>query len=177
MEAQERDPGDHVQSSSELHTRIGRFCWGVHPTGVAFSKIVTGDGCCPGWGDSVLLTAVGVPRQSAWVGVGRPHGVRKRGSFPVLSLKGWGIIVWLALVNTAFAFTLWNRTLQVLSAVESSIINNTMLIQIAVLAWVFLGESLGALEIVGLGLAALGTLLVQLRRPLPSEFVTPERFT
>jgi len=54
--------------------------------------------------------------------------VRKRGSFPVLSLKGWGIIVWLALVNTAFAFTLWNRTLQVLSAVESSIINNTMLI-------------------------------------------------
>jgi len=95
----------------------------------------------------------------------------------VLSLKGWGIIVWLALVNTAFAFTLWNRTLQVLSAVESSIINNTMLIQIAVLAWVFLGESLGALEIVGLGLAALGTLLVQLRRPLPSEFVTPERFT
>ena len=103
--------------------------------------------------------------------------MRKRGSFPVLSLKGWGIIVWLALVNTAFAFTLWNRTLQVLSAVESSIINNTMLIQIAVLAWVFLGESLGALEIVGLGLAALGTLLVQLRRPLPSEFVTPERFT
>jgi len=103
--------------------------------------------------------------------------VRQRGSFPALSLKGWGIIVWLAIINTALAFTLWNRTLRVLSAVESSVINNTMLIQIAVLAWLFLGESLGALGIVGLGLVALGTLLVQLQRSLPSELATPERFT
>ena len=40
---------------------------------------------------------------------------------------------WLALVNSAFAFTLWNRTLRTLSATESSVINNTMLIQIAIL--------------------------------------------
>jgi len=88
---------------------------------------------------------------------------------PALSVKGWGIIVWLAVVNTALAFTLWNRTLRVLSAVESSVINNTMLIQIAVLAWLFLGESLGALKIVGLGLAAVGTLLVQLKPRPPTE--------
>jgi len=96
---------------------------------------------------------------------------------PSLSLKGWGIIAWLAVVNTALAFTLWNRTLRVLTAVESSIINNTMLIQIAVLAWVFLGESLGALEIVGLGLAALGTLLVQWERPPLTKPMPPERPT
>ena len=83
---------------------------------------------------------------------------------PALSLKGWGIIVWLAVVNTAFAFTLWNRTLRTLSATESSVINNTMMIQIAVLAWIFLGERLGALEIAGLLAVAAGTLLVQLRR-------------
>lgn len=53
-------------------------------------------------------------------------------------------------------------TLRRLSAVESSIVNNTMLIQIAVLAWVFLGESLGPRQIAGLGLASLGTLVVQL---------------
>ncbi len=88
---------------------------------------------------------------------------------PSLSLKGWGIIVWLAVVNTALAFTLWNRTLRVLSAVESSIINNTMLIQIALLAWLFLGESLGSFGIMGLGLTALGTLLVQLNRRSPTE--------
>ena len=37
-----------------------------------------------------------------------------------------------------------------------------MLIQIALLAWLFLDESLGVLGIVGLGLVAVGTLLVQL---------------
>ena len=31
---------------------------------------------------------------------------------PSINLKSWGIILWLALVNTAFAFTLWNHTLR-----------------------------------------------------------------
>jgi drug/metabolite transporter (DMT)-like permease len=83
---------------------------------------------------------------------------------PPLSVKHWLIIGWLAVVNTAFAFTLWNRTLRTLTAVESSIINSTMLAQIAVLAWLFLGESLTWQRAVGLVLAGLGTVLVQLRR-------------
>ena len=84
---------------------------------------------------------------------------------PTLSLTGWAIIVWLAVVNTALAFTLWNRTLRVLSAVESSIINNTMLIQIAVLAWLFLGERLATSDIAGLALATVGALMVQMTHP------------
>jgi drug/metabolite transporter (DMT)-like permease len=83
--------------------------------------------------------------------------------WPIISLQVWGVILWLAVVNTALAFTLWNHTLQVLSAVESSIINNTMLAQIAVLAWVFLGERLSLLDITGLLLAMLGALLVQVK--------------
>ena len=83
---------------------------------------------------------------------------------PDLTAQSWGIVLWLAIVNTAFAFTLWNHTLRFLSATESSVINNTMLIQIAVLAWIFLGETLDAVEIVGLLAVACGTLLVQLRR-------------
>jgi drug/metabolite transporter (DMT)-like permease len=88
---------------------------------------------------------------------------------PRLSLTGWLIIAWLAVVNTALAFTLWNRTLQTLTAVESSVINNTMLIQIPILAVIFLGERLTWLEIVGLALAGAGTLIVQLRRPKLAE--------
>lgn len=83
---------------------------------------------------------------------------------PQLSLLNWLCIVWLALINTAFAFTLWNHTLRTLSAMESSIINNTMLVQIALLAWLFLGESLTAQEIAGMALAGAGALIVQLRR-------------
>jgi len=91
---------------------------------------------------------------------------------PRLTAKGWGIVLWLAIANTAFAFTLWNHTLRSLSATESSVINNTMLIQIAVLAWVFLGERLDALEIIGLVAVACGTLLVQLRRPGPGRIAS-----
>lgn len=82
---------------------------------------------------------------------------------PVLSLRSWAIVGWLAVVNTAFAFTLWNHTLRTLSAMESSVINNTMLVQISLLAWLFLGETLTVLQIAALGVAALGALLVQLR--------------
>ena len=66
---------------------------------------------------------------------------------PRLSLRSWGIIAWLALVNTALAFTLWNRTLQTLQATESSVINGTMIIWIPILAVIYLGESLSVQEV------------------------------
>jgi drug/metabolite transporter (DMT)-like permease len=83
---------------------------------------------------------------------------------PAIDLKGWAIIFWLAVVNTAFAFTLWNHTLRTLAALESSIINGTMLIWIPILAVLFLGESLSGKELAGLAVAGLGTLMVQIRR-------------
>jgi drug/metabolite transporter (DMT)-like permease len=84
-------------------------------------------------------------------------------SFPQLTLMHWATIIWLAIINTAFAFTLWNHTLRTLSATESSILNNTMLIQIAILAWLFLGEALNAQQIGGMILASAGAIVVQIR--------------
>jgi drug/metabolite transporter (DMT)-like permease len=83
---------------------------------------------------------------------------------PPLTWQSWAIIAWLAVVNTALAFTLWNLTLRTLSATESSIINNAMLIQIPILAVLFLGESLTWRELIGLIVAGIGILLVQLGR-------------
>jgi drug/metabolite transporter (DMT)-like permease len=82
--------------------------------------------------------------------------------WPRMDATGWLIIGWLAVVNTAIAFTLWNHTLRTLTAVESSVISNTMTIQIAILAVIFLGERLGALQVIGLVLAATGAVVVQL---------------
>ncbi len=82
--------------------------------------------------------------------------------WPRLDLVGWLIVVWLAVVNTAFAFTLWNHTLRTLTAVESSVVNNTMTVQVAILAIVFLGEVLGPLQLIGLLMAATGAAVVQL---------------
>jgi drug/metabolite transporter (DMT)-like permease len=83
---------------------------------------------------------------------------------PTISSTNWAFIAWLAVVNTAFAFTLWNHVQRTLSAVESSIINSTMLVQIAILAWLFLGETLTIQDIAGMALVTVGTLVVQLRK-------------
>jgi len=83
--------------------------------------------------------------------------------FPVLSLQNWMTIVVLASVNTAFAFTLWNRSLQVLTAVESGIINNAMLVQIALLSWIFLDAQLTWLDWAALLIATAGMVLVSIQ--------------
>jgi drug/metabolite transporter (DMT)-like permease len=80
---------------------------------------------------------------------------------PELSVRGWAIVLWLAMVNTALAFTLWNVALRTISAVEAAAINNTMLVQIALLGWLLLDEPLGPQEIVGIVLVSAGILLAQ----------------
>jgi drug/metabolite transporter (DMT)-like permease len=84
--------------------------------------------------------------------------------FPSISFTSWIYLVWLAVMNTAFAFSLWNLTLRTLTAIESSIINGTMLIQIAILAWVFLDEKITLQEGMGMLIAALGAILVQIKK-------------
>lgn len=90
---------------------------------------------------------------------------------PAMGWQQWGLVVWLAAVNTALAFTLWNHTLVTLSATESSLINNTMLVQIALLAWLFLGEEPTARQILGMAAALIGVALVNLpkRKKLAEE--------
>lgn len=83
---------------------------------------------------------------------------------PPISTQNIIYLLWLAIINTAVAFVIWNYTLRTLTAMESSIINGTMLIQIAVLAWIFLGEGIGLQEIMGMAVAAVGAVLVQLRK-------------
>jgi drug/metabolite transporter (DMT)-like permease len=79
----------------------------------------------------------------------------------------WGFIVWMAVVNTAVGFTLWNHTQRTLTAVESSILNSLMMPQIAILAVVFLGEKISVKEILGLALVFAGVAVVQLKKSLP----------
>jgi len=94
---------------------------------------------------------------------------------PRLDASGWAIVVWLAVVNTALAFTLWNISLRRLSATESAGLNNTMLIQIALLGWWFLGEAPGIAEWIGMLLAAAGVFAIQARRSPPLRSVEATR--
>lgn len=79
-----------------------------------------------------------------------------------VSLNGWIIILWLSIVNTALAFTLWNHALKTLKAVEQSILQNSMLIQITILAFIFLQASINLQKIIGMLIVFIGVLIVQL---------------
>ena len=79
-----------------------------------------------------------------------------------LSAKAVVIILWLALVNTALAFTLWNLSLRHLGAGESAVINNTMLLQVALLGWIVLDEVPSALQWCGLVIVSTGIAISQL---------------
>jgi drug/metabolite transporter (DMT)-like permease len=81
--------------------------------------------------------------------------------WPQLDARSWAIVGWLAAVNTAFAFALYNRALSHLSAVESSVIVNLMLVLVATLAWIFLGEALTLSQIAGLAVVTACVLIVQ----------------
>jgi probable blue pigment (indigoidine) exporter len=81
-----------------------------------------------------------------------------------------GTILWLALANTAVAWSLWNHALRTLTAFEANIVANTTVFQVGVLGWIFLGEPLSGRQILAMIVAFSGVLLAQLpalraRRP------------
>jgi drug/metabolite transporter (DMT)-like permease len=85
---------------------------------------------------------------------------------PLIILSPWGVItiLWLAIVNTALAFTLWNKAMQKLSALETTIINSTMLAQIAILAFIFLGEIPTPVDWLGIILVMISAMLIPMLR-------------
>jgi drug/metabolite transporter (DMT)-like permease len=103
-------------------------------------------GVCMGIGAAVLMT---FSRAWEWI----PH----------LSLQMWCILGLLSMVNTALAFMVWNTMLQRLTAFEANIINNTMLVQIAILSWIFLGDVITWKMAIGMALVMGGAVLVNLR--------------
>jgi len=73
----------------------------------------------------------------------------------------WGLVLWLATVNTAAGYALYNHSLQILTALEMNIILNLAPLGTAVLAWLFLGETLASIQVVGMATVIIGVLLVQ----------------
>jgi drug/metabolite transporter (DMT)-like permease len=75
---------------------------------------------------------------------------------PALSPEAIAIIAWLAVMNTAVAFTLWNFSLRQLTAGTSSVVNNAMLPEIGLLGWLVLGEAPGPWQWAGMILVSAG---------------------
>jgi drug/metabolite transporter (DMT)-like permease len=85
---------------------------------------------------------------------------------PHPDLQTIGVIAWLAVVNTAMAYMLYNHSLQVLTALEVNIMMNLTPLATAALAWFLLAETLDAVQIIGMIIVIAGVGLVQWRGPV-----------
>jgi drug/metabolite transporter (DMT)-like permease len=84
--------------------------------------------------------------------------------FPHLGVSSLLLLGWLSLINTAFAFTLWNLALRTLTALEGGVIANAQIVEVALMAWLVLGETLGWGRILAALVILVGVTLVQWRR-------------
>ncbi|MBE0408840.1 MAG: EamA family transporter [Anaerolineales bacterium] len=82
---------------------------------------------------------------------------------PSFSPITWLIILWLALINTAFAYFIYNRSLQFLTALEMNVLLNLLPFATALLAWILLGETLIFIQILGMIVVVTGVIFVQAR--------------
>lgn len=80
---------------------------------------------------------------------------------PRLTWELAGIALWLAIVNSAIANSLWNHALIRLKAFELNILFGVMPIETALIEWAFRGNPPTALQIVGMFVAIVGVLIVQ----------------
>lgn len=93
--------------------------------------------------------------------------------FPHFSGGSIFIVLWLAVVNTALGYWIYNHALRDLSALEMNMIMNLSPLFTAALSWLILGEGLGGTQILGMGIIISGVVIVQLGKitlpPLPGE--------
>ncbi|MDP9861347.1 MULTISPECIES: EamA family transporter [Streptosporangium] len=116
--------------------------WGK-PAGV-------GDLALTGW----QLTAGGL--------VIAPVALAIEGMPPALDGAAIGGYLWLGLVGTAAAYTLWFRGVSRLPAPQVSLLGTLSPLTAALLGWIALGESLSPLQLTGFALALAATVLGQL---------------
>ncbi len=95
--------------------------------------------------------------------------------FPTIDGKAIVLLLVLGVVNTAFAFTIWHSAMKTLNALHAGVIASAQIVEVAVLAWWFLGESLTGGRIVGSAIVLAGIVVVHVskanaaRRALPRD--------
>lgn len=80
---------------------------------------------------------------------------------PLITWRGFLIVSWLAIINTAGGYLLYNHALQELTALEMNMVMNLSPLFTALLGWILLGETLSLVQIIGMLVVIGGVILVQ----------------
>ena len=83
---------------------------------------------------------------------------------PSASPSSWGLILFLAAINTALCYFLYNHALQVLTAIQMNIILNLTPVWTAIFGFFLLNERLGALQMLAIAIVIIGVMLVQMKK-------------
>lgn len=81
--------------------------------------------------------------------------------WPQASWGAWATVGWLALVNTSLAYILYNHALQRLPALEINVLLSLAPLFTAVMAWLWLDESLTPAQLAGTIVLIVGVIAVQ----------------
>ncbi len=107
--------------------------------------------------DSLTLTAIPLAVGGAGLlAVGLPIE-----GWPQLTPVGLGIVLWLAVVNTAIAYLFYNHALQHMTALQMNLVLNLAPFVTAVLALTVLGEQLVTVQWAGMVVGTAGVALAQ----------------
>jgi drug/metabolite transporter (DMT)-like permease len=80
---------------------------------------------------------------------------------PIASLRTWGLVLFLAAINTALGYVLYNHALHSLQAFELNVLLSLTPIWTALLGWLLLNEVLVSQKWVGIFVVIVGILLAQ----------------
>ncbi len=83
---------------------------------------------------------------------------------PSAPLSSWGLILILAVLNTATAYLLYNHALQILTAFQMNIALSLTPVWTAIFGFFLLDERLKTLQIFGIAVLVAGVMLVQVKK-------------
>ena len=176
--------GTVVLGEGATRLQLGGFAVALVGAGVFFSEKVAWGGqwfgvlivIVSGVGWSVYIVTVRLLQRSGFAGslrlttitmgvgvLGMMVLTAASGEYAPLTTGGVLIVVWLATANTALAFFMWNWTLREIPAYELTVLQNVMLVEIALFALVFLQEIVTLSMAAGMGLVLAGVFIVQAR--------------
>jgi drug/metabolite transporter (DMT)-like permease len=83
---------------------------------------------------------------------------------PSFSVKTLIIVIWLATINTALGYLVYNHALRVMQALEMNIMLNLSPLWTALMAWLVFRDKLSIYQVLGMVTVILGVVIVQWQR-------------